>query len=341
MDISIILVNWNAADYLRNCLQSIYDGVRPELIQVVVVDNASFDGAEKMIQKQFPQVTFLQSKENLGFARANNLGFTVSSGRVLIFLNPDTVVRGSAITDMARALESLPDAGALGCRILNRDESVQTSAVQSFPTILNQALDFEPLRRAFPLSSLWGMQALHVSGNSPSRVEMVSGACLAIRRTVFEQVGGFSPEYFMYSEDVDLCRKIWNSGWKIYYLPTASVIHFGGQSAKKQAASGFSTLCLQQSMQTYIEKFHGRAYALAYRSSRAGVAFLRLAVVTLLRWLPASKETRERRKAVFEKWWTIFKWALGFEKLPVRGPSSKEARSPEATPASQATSSLV
>jgi GT2 family glycosyltransferase len=341
MDVSIILVNWNSAGFLRNCLGCIYSGPLPAAMETVVVDNASFDGAGKMVQEQFPQVLFLQSGENLGFARANNLGVQASCGRILLFLNPDTVVRGEAIREMARTLESLPDAGALGCRILNGDESLQTSAVQSFPTILNQALDFEPLRRRIPRSALWGIEALYRSGNSPSPVEMVSGACLAIKRTVFERVGGFSPEYFMYGEDIDLCRKVWNSGWKIYYLPTASVIHFGGQSAKRQTASNFSTLCMQQSMQTYIEKFHGRTYAMAYRLSRAAVAFLRVAVMIPLRLLPGAEETRCHRKSVFEKWKTVLLWAAGFEKLPRRKSPTTGIPTQETTPVRQPTSGLV
>jgi N-acetylglucosaminyl-diphospho-decaprenol L-rhamnosyltransferase len=332
MDISIIIVNWNSAGHLRNCLKSIYPVPMGKSLEVVVVDNASYDGAGKMIGEQFSQVRFVQSDQNLGFARGNNLGVRSSSGRVLVFLNPDTLVSASGIAQIAENLESLADAGAMGCKILNADGTLQTSAVQSFPTILNQALDFERLRQKFPNSPLWGMGSLFSSSNAPVPVEMISGACIAVRRNVFEQVGEFSSEYFMYGEDVDLCKKIWISGWKIYYLPSTSIVHLGGQSTKLRESSDFSTICLQESMQTYVSKFYGPAYGIAYRLSRVVMALLRTIALISFTVLGGSPETKRARSASLRKWWTVFCWSIGIKKLGNTGTFSSSG---QAGPASK------
>src|SRR5215467_7472730 len=119
MDVSVILVNWNSADLLRQCLASVFRLTSSVSLEVIVVDNASYDGADKMLQKNFPQVRFIQSSENFGFARANNLAFQSSTGRNVLFLNPDTVILGSAIAVMSATLDDCPEAGAVGCKILN------------------------------------------------------------------------------------------------------------------------------------------------------------------------------------------------------------------------------
>lgn len=317
LDTSVILVNWNSAEYLRKCLASIFFRPTAVSLEVLVVDNASYDGAEAMVKAEYPQAIFIQARGNLGFAAANNLGSKSSRGRNLLFLNPDTVVLQSAISDMSAALDSLPNTGILGCRILNADGSLQTSAVQSFPTILNQALDAELLRRWFPRSRLWGMTALQREGSAPVAVEMVSGACLMIKRRVFEQVGGFSPEYFMYAEDVDLCKKASNIGSQVRFLPTAGVIHYGGQSTKHQSANSFSVLCMQHSLSLYFTKFHSAAYAKAFRFSRAVCACLRLVPASLMCRL-AGRDARMNYRASVEKWQSILRWALGLEKPPAR-----------------------
>src|SRR5271165_5655937 len=141
MDLSIIIVNWKSVDFLRGCLASIFSPGSSLSLEVVVVDNASYDGCEEMLSREFPQVRFIQSRENIGFARACNLGFRNSTGRVVLFLNPDTKVLGNALSSMVDGLESQSHAGAIGCKLLNGDGSLQTSCIQSFPTILNQALD--------------------------------------------------------------------------------------------------------------------------------------------------------------------------------------------------------
>ena len=157
IDLSIIIVNWNSSDYVRACLRSIYNETRGLDFEIIVVDNASFDGCESILKEEFPGVIFIQSKENIGFGKANNLGFQHSSGRNLLFLNPDTEIVGHALNTMVRHLDALPAAGAAGCQLLNADRSIQTSCIQVFPTIINQLLDIDYLKIKFPNIKFFGM----------------------------------------------------------------------------------------------------------------------------------------------------------------------------------------
>jgi N-acetylglucosaminyl-diphospho-decaprenol L-rhamnosyltransferase len=313
MDLSIIIVNWNSADFLRACLDSVFRDTSDITMEVIIVDNASYDGSQEMIRRDFPPVRYIQSDANLGFARANNLGYQSSTGRLLLFLNPDTVILGSALSQMTACLDSLPDAGAAGCRLLNGDGTLQTSCVQALPTILNQALDAEALRKRFPNSRLWGMAPLFHGGSAPQPIEMISGAALMVRRDVFERIGMFSTEYFMYGEDAELCHKIAAAGWKLYYLPAAQIIHYGGQSTKKEEGS-FSTLLMQESLSQYFARTHSSLHAILFRCSRFFTALVRLGALTVMRILPANDEARAGRRSSFRKWALLLRWSLGLAK---------------------------
>src|SRR5258708_473456 len=177
MDLSIIIVNWNSKDFLRGCLKSIRAHPPSRPYEIIVVDNGSFDGCGEMLAKEFPGTIFVQSEKNVGFARANNLGFEHASGEVVWFLNPDTEFLDGAGDALLHCLVNSPDAGILGARLLNTEGSLQTSCVQALPTVLNQTLDCEFLRRLFPHSSLWGMSPLW-SATKPVEVEGISGASL-------------------------------------------------------------------------------------------------------------------------------------------------------------------
>src|SRR4030066_516351 len=150
MDLSIIIVNWNSKEYLRKCIASILAATNAIEFEIVVIDNASFDGSGEMLKQCYPQVQFIQSEKNLGFSKANNEAFRVTHGQYVLFLNPDTEIVGTAIPIMLGYLQQMPNAGSVGCKLLNADKTVQTSCIQPFPTILNQFLDSEFLRALWP-----------------------------------------------------------------------------------------------------------------------------------------------------------------------------------------------
>jgi GT2 family glycosyltransferase len=311
MDLSIIIINWNSADYLNNCLRSLYDNVKGPEFEIIVVDNASFDGSEAMLRSHYPQATFIQSDANLGFSKANNLGAKQARGRVFLFLNPDTEVTGSAIQDMMSTFDARPDAGIVGCKLLNGDGTIQTSCIAAFPTILSEALDLEYLQVLFPESRLWGMAALATQSSDPQQVECVSGACLMIRRDVFESVGGFSANYFMYAEDRDLCYKVHQAAYRAYFVGSATIVHFGGRSSESQTESNFSAVMRCQSLLEFMRCRHGWAYAAAYRGTTAVAAFFRLMILgSIYATLPG---WRTRWHPALNKWVGIFRWSLGRE----------------------------
>jgi len=310
--LSIIIVNWNSADYLLRCLASIFQEHEAREWEIIVVDNASNDNCEELLRRQFPEVRFLATGVNLGFARANNAGYSISCAESVLFLNPDTEVLGPAVSQLAEYLQDHPQIGAVGPQLLNSDGSPQFSCIQAFPTILNQVLDCEALRRAFPRSKLWGMRPLFDPHCTPAEVDSISGACFMVRRSVFEKAGRFSEEYFMYSDDLDLSYKIRAAGYKIVYLPYCCVTHYGGKSSEQQS-SGFADVLQCQSMDYFFRKTRGATYGVAYRSAMAGVAVLRLVAAMCLLPLSAIGGLKWGPTVTLTKWFAILRWAAGQE----------------------------
>jgi GT2 family glycosyltransferase len=225
-------------------------------------------------------------------------------------LNPDTELVGPAINVLHQALAKLEDAGIVGAKLLNTDGTLQTSCIQTFPTILNQVLDAEILRRAFPRHPFWGMAPLFVSNEEPMGVQMISGACMMMRRLAFERMARFSEDYFMYSEDADLCYKSEQSGHRNYYVPKAVIIHHGGGSSQ-QSRSEFSAVMMRESVWLYFTKTKGRLYGLCYRASMMLAAICRLVLLAFVfpvRWFfPGGASTN----SPFRMWLAVFNWSMG------------------------------
>jgi GT2 family glycosyltransferase len=306
VNLSIIFVNRNSTDYLQRCITSIYEWTNSISFEIIVVDNASTTGDVDVLKRQFDRITLLKITNNLGFARANNLGFRHSSGEFVLFLNPDTELISAAIDTLLRHLGSLPDAGIIGCRLLNGDLSLQGSCIQTFPTILNQALDADCLRNRWPRNPLWGMAPLFTSSSKPARVEAISGACMLIRRRVFEQVGMFDENYFMYAEDVDLCYKAERAGYRNYFVGEATIIHYGGKSTPPQ----WATAKKWESILRYCLTHRGRFYTLVFRFVMTFAALGRLAIIALLSLLRKRTESKDGSHSPSAKWSAILKTLL-------------------------------
>jgi GT2 family glycosyltransferase len=301
MDVSIIIVNWNSIDYLRECVASIYERTLSSF-EIIVVDNASPAGDAARLELEFSNISLIQSKENLGFAGANNLGFKSSSGKYILFLNPDTKLVSPAIDQMVQALERVHDGGILGCKLLNEDLSVQTSCIQTYPTIQNQLLDSDWLRLRWPNSEMWGTAPLLLNCEKPAKVEVISGACMLVRREVFEQVGQFTEDYFMYAEDLDLCYKIQRAGYSNYYLGAGTVVHYGGKSSNFE----WATQMKWKSIVRFCDKHHGHLYALVFRLAMAFAAVIRLAAIAGLGLFWDTFGTSQAKRLSFTKW----RWIL-------------------------------
>ncbi|HQU74926.1 MAG TPA: glycosyltransferase family 2 protein, partial [Calditrichia bacterium] len=252
--LSIIIINWNSRAYLAACLKTVFEDRVDFPMEVLVIDNASYDGSEAMVAEAFPAVRFIQSEENLGFARANNRAAEQARGEFLFFLNPDTEVYPGALQRLCDTLGALPGAGILGGKLRNSDGSIQTTSTHAFPTLLNQALDIEFLRKRFSHWKLFGIRWLFEEQHEARPVEVISGADLMIRREVFHEVGGFSTDYFMYAEDFDLCYKVHQAGYGVFYEGRAEIKHHGGGSANTSDVSFFSAVMTRESVNKFIRR---------------------------------------------------------------------------------------
>jgi len=238
MDLAILVVSYNTRNLLADCLASALSGLARSRLagEVWVVDNASADGSAEMVREQFPQVRLVAHNENLGFATGNNLalrrmGFpSGTDARHILFLNPDTKVVDDALGAMVRFLDATPQAGAAGARLVHGDGSFQHSAF-AFPRLAQLFLDFYPLHHRLLDSRLNGRypRRLYESGQ-PFPVDHPLGAALMVRAEALAQVGSFDEQFFMYCEEIDLCRRIQAAGWEIYCVPQAEIVHLVGQS---------------------------------------------------------------------------------------------------------------
>jgi GT2 family glycosyltransferase len=315
MDVSIIIINWNSKAYLMECLRSFDGNINNLEYEILVIDNASYDGSALMVATEFPRVTFIQSDRNLGFSGGNNYAARQAKGKFLLFLNPDTIVEGDALVKLVQTLHQLSDAGIAGARLLNSNRTLQTSCVQSFPTIINQMLGCDLFYRWFPRSSLWGMAVLFDGACEPVPVEAVSGACLTIRRDLYERLKGFDERYFMYSEDIDLAFRIHQAGYKCYYVPDATVIHHGGGSSQN-ARSAFSNVMIRESVYRFMRLHRGRFRAVCLRFAIGCSALLRLPIAMAI-W-SVRKGIGLNTTPSVEKWISILRWSLGMESWAAR-----------------------
>jgi GT2 family glycosyltransferase len=309
MTLSVLIVNWNSRELLRQCLLSIRATCGDLVSQIVVVDGGSFDGCAEMIASDFSDVEFVQSQDNIGFGRSNNLGFARVSGEAVLLLNPDTEVRPGAVQHLLAELQRLPAAGIVSARLLNSDLTLQSS-VHALPRPVFQALDSEPMRRLLSTFSWWAPPTEFAPAESLA-VEAVAGACMLLRSETFRMVGGFSAEYFMYAEDMDLCLKIHRAGLRVYFVPGAEIVHHSGASSNTQG-SKFSTVMTRQALHTYMRLNHGSWSAAVYRLVTGGSGILRLLLM-----LPGLILARGERRRVLQtsiaKWRSILSWSIGFE----------------------------
>ena len=253
--LSIIIVNYNAHDLLRDCLASIYEHHGDLVIETIVVDNNSGDGTAEMIKCNFPEVTFIKAGTNVGFARANNMGLKVAHGNYILFLNPDTLILKGTLQRLTNFIVNNPDVGIVGPRMNDPDGTVQTFGPQWPLTPLHILLSIlfvsEESKKRFPR-----VLSVHNPETSGTVIKLCGG-CMLLPKDIAVRVGGFDDRFFMYAEDTDICEKVRRAGRKVYYLSDAHIIHFGGASTPLN--SPFSILMMRESTERYIAKYYGIA----------------------------------------------------------------------------------
>ncbi len=255
MDISVIIVNYNVREFLNNALISLFKSLEGYSSEVFVVDNASDDGSVELIQKNFSQVNLITNSTNIGFAKANNQALTQSKGKYLLLLNPDTIVQEDTIEKLIAFFESHNDAGMAGCKILNPDGSFQLPCRRSFPTPWTAFTKTFGLSALFPKSKLFARYNLtYLNPDETYEVDAVSGSFMMLKRELYEKIGGLDETFFMYGEDLDWCYRVQQSGWKVYYVPTTSIIHYKGESTKRSDIDELKVF--YSAMRLFVRKHH-------------------------------------------------------------------------------------
>ena len=260
--LSIIIVNWNTRDLLAQCLESVAENVgtwEQGNVETFVVDNASSDGSAAMVRERFPWVHLIENRENVGFARANNQALREAAGRYAVLLNSDTAVLPGALQTLVDFMDAHPQVSACGPLLLNPDGSLQPSC----HPVLTAGREFW---RLMFLERLWPRATYRQERwdrQTPRPVEVIKGACLALRRESLEQVGLLDEAYFMYTEEMDLCYRLLRAGWENYWLPQARVIHYGEASSRQAAEAMF--VALYRSKVQFQRKYFGEREAWRFK----------------------------------------------------------------------------
>ena len=289
MDLSIIIVSWNTREILDQCLDSVERNPPGCKFDIWVVDNASSDGSPERVRERYPAAHLIECKDNVGFARANNLAIEQSEGEYVLLLNPDTVVYPGTLTTLMHFIQDNPGTGGVGPRLLNPDGSLQGSCFP-FPTLSRELWRLLHLDRIYHFGTYnqaaWDKQL-------PRRVDVIQGACLLLRRSALNQVGLLNPDYFMYTEEVDLCYRLQQAGWEIWWVPQAEVVHYGGQSTHQVAGDMF--IRLYETKILFFRTNYGHLSSLAYKGILYLATLIRLAASPIA-WLfrPASREQNRR-----------------------------------------------
>jgi GT2 family glycosyltransferase len=262
-DVSIVIVSFNTRNVLRECLQTLERVTAGVSYETIVVDNASRDDSAGMVEREFPGVKLIRSEANLGFAGANNRGFRLATGRYVVLLNSDAFLRPRALRLSVEKMDGDQRIGLGGARLVGRDESWQPSA-RMFPSFLNDALTISGLAAKYAASRFFGrFDRTWADQNEAAEVDWVPGAYSIIRRDVLERIGYFDESFFLYYEEVDLCRRIKEAGYQVWYWPDVVVVHLGGESSKTvkhlsmSGAGSQLTLWRMRSALLYYRKHHG------------------------------------------------------------------------------------
>lgn len=261
-DISVIIVSWNVRDLLRQCLRSLAAGRGGLDVEVIVVDGASADGSAAMVSSDFPWVTLIACDENVGFPRGNNIGMARANGRYLLLLNPDTEVAPNALPALHDFLMAHADVGVVGPQLRYPDGSVQSSR-RRFPRLVTAFFESTWLEPWAPPGLLRHYYAGDLPDDGVADVDWVMGAAMMVPREVAERVGGMDEAYFMYSEELDWCRRIKALGWRVVYYPPATVVHHEGKSSEQAVTARHVNF--QRAKLRYFRKYHGRLAAFLLR----------------------------------------------------------------------------
>ncbi|MBN1456799.1 MAG: glycosyltransferase family 2 protein [Sedimentisphaerales bacterium] len=321
MDVSVIITNYNTRQLLIQCLESVYSSTNDLEIQVIVVDNASSDDSVEYVLKNFPKVRLIENNKNMGFAAANNQGIEIASGRFILFLNSDTIVHEGAISAMVEELSKTEKTGACGCRLLNKDGSLQQS-VKSFPT-------FGAMMHRHTIAKFLGVfghtrrryKMPHFAYDEISSIDQVIGAVLMIKADLLKKIGVMDENLTFYFEETDLCYRIKQAGYEVYFVPTGKITHLGGGSSTFEGAHKFRALYFK-SLLYYFRKHKGRMKTALFSLIFKPGVFLYMiceipkeAILYLIDVIASVNTNKKQRRITHIKEYTAFLWQSGWDFL--------------------------
>jgi GT2 family glycosyltransferase len=284
MDLSIIVVTWNARKFIEDCFGSILEDARGLLAEIIAVDNASVDGTADMIAERFPEVTLIRNATNLGFPRANLVALEKTNGKYVCLVNPDVRVLPGCFRQLMRYMEENPKIGVVGPKTLNPDGSTQLSCMRS-PSVWNAWCESLALHRTMlrHLPLFGGQMMADFAHDSERDVDALNGAFLLIRRPAMDQVGLIDGRYFMYGDDIDWCLRFRKAGWRVTFYPKAEAIHYGGGTTAR--APAYFYVEMKKANLQYWKTHHSRPAQIAYLASMCvhdSIRFLAYSALSLL-----------------------------------------------------------
>jgi len=265
IDLSIVIVSYNTIDFLKKCLESIFETAKDFSFEIIVVDNNSTDGSSKMVSENFKNVNLIKNSKNLGFSKANNQGVKKSKGRFVLFLNADTLVYENTLKKMIDFMDITKNAGASTCKLVLPSGNIDDASHRGFPTPWNAFSHFSGLSKTFgETKSFGGYNLGYLDFNTTHEIDALAGAFMLVRRNAGEEVGWWDEDYFFYGEDLDFCYKLKQNGWKIYYVPQVSILHYKGVSGGiKKHSKHLSTADEKTRIKATSERF--KAMKLFYK----------------------------------------------------------------------------
>ncbi|MBN1788209.1 MAG: glycosyltransferase family 2 protein [Sedimentisphaerales bacterium] len=264
IDVSIIIVSWNARKYLIDCLNSLVETSCKYTSEIIVVDNASTDGSAEAVASRFPQVILIENEDNFGFARANNIGIRQSHGRYVCLINSDVVVLPGCVERLIEYMDKNPSVGMTGPQILNPDRTLQVSC-RCFPSIWNNLCQALGLNYIFPKSRFFSEPFMtYWAHDTIRKVDAVGGAFWIVSRQALDEVGLLDEDFFIYAEDVDWCKRFNDKDYDVMFFPEAQAIHFGGKSSINAPIRFY--LEMQRADLLYWEKHRGIFMAAVYKT---------------------------------------------------------------------------
>ncbi len=281
LDLSVVIVNYNSGNLLRGCLESLFKEISNLSPEVFVVDNSSKDGSEAVVG-EFPQVNLIENRSNLGFARAANKGIRRSKGRYVLLLNPDTILLHRSLGELVRFMDERPEAGVGGAKLLYPDGRLQLSC-RRFPEYSFLLFGRESiLTRLFPKNRFSRQYMLtDLDYDRVQEVDFEAGAAMIVRRSIFEEIGYLDEDFFLFAEDTDLCFRAKNSGWKVYFIPQAQIVHHLGASVEKE--KGRAVLEHHKSIYNFLLK-HYHPPMWMKMLLRVGLTFKIIALLATRAW---------------------------------------------------------